>query len=400
MTKKIIKITLIGAYGTNVGDNAILLGILRQMDRTLKESGYTPRFYIFTNYPDHLKNVLKNQIHELNSAIRFLKITNVPKMLITLANSDILICGGGGLIVDDWHLIFSSIYLIPIVWAYLFNKFITIYSIGASTPRSKIGRFLTSRILSIADIITVRDVNSRKALLGTGIRKPIYLYPDPALLLVPKKYKKIEKYLNYKRNTTRIILSLRYIFKYYSENIINHNCLLDNFRRIIGMLIKLYNATIFFIPFNKHPKKWFENDLIIGEQLKERVNDHSRFIIIDDIDNPEEIIGLITNADMLIGTRLHSLILASVANTPIIGISGDQKVSNFLDTLGLKKFSISPNDQQFQERIIGLINNILQDKKRARKFRKFLKNKRTMLSLRASKLPEKVIATYEVKFDA
>ncbi len=276
-----LNITMIGAYGTNVGDNIILLGILKQMDKTLRENEHDGKFYVFTNYPSYLQRFLKKEINKLHSRVIFLRITDFPKLIFTLAKTDILIWGGGGLITDDWHPIFSSLYLIPIIFAYCFRKFIVVYSIGASVPKSKIGKFIVRRVLSLADIITVRDMNSKRALLSIGIKKQIQIFPDPGLLLRLFMEIPTDKHIeNIKTAGNSIVaVSLRYIFKYHQFNKINHRYLINELATFFNNIIKSYNATVVFVPFNKHPKRWFENDLIIAKRLKHRINNKARSLL-------------------------------------------------------------------------------------------------------------------------
>ena len=47
--------------------------------------------------------------------------------------------------------------------------------------------------------------------------------------------------------------------------------------------------------------------------------------------NPEEIIGIISRLDLLIGMRLHSLVFAAVAAVPMVGLEYDPKILSFLN---------------------------------------------------------------------
>jgi len=387
--KKTLSAVLIGAYGTNIGDNAILLGILRQMDETLKRRDYYGKFYVFTNYPNYLRNNLE-QVNELRSDVIFLKITNLLRIILSLMKSDILIWGGGGMVVDDWRVFFSSVYLIPILLAHILRRHIVVYSIGASIPESSIGRFMTRNVLSLAHLITVRDINSKKALLAIGIKKSIKVYPDPSLVL--KSIPIENKYTLLKGKSVKdgfiVALSLRYIFK-YSKKKIDHRYLINEIVAFLEDIIKEYNATVLFIPFNKHPKKWFENDLIVGNLLKQKVSKKERFIIIRDVNNPEKVISLFKSADLLVGTRLHSVILGAVAGIPIIGISGDAKVSNFLSTVGLSEFSTYPDASRLHEKLLKLFKKIIEDKEN---IQKILMDRTSFLVQKAQELPEVVLA--------
>ena len=47
-----------------------------------------------------------------------------------------------------------------------------------------------------------------------------------------------------------------------------------------------------------------------------------------------ELLALAGSMDMLIGVRLHALVFASLMEKPVIGISYDPKIANFLHMIG------------------------------------------------------------------
>ena len=63
--------------------------------------------------------------------------------------------------------------------------------------------------------------------------------------------------------------------------------------------------------------------------------------IIDANLQPEEILRVTSEQDIVIGTRLHSLILATDTETPVIAVSYHQKVNNFMKLAGLSEYCMS-----------------------------------------------------------
>ena len=53
--------------------------------------------------------------------------------------------------------------------------------------------------------------------------------------------------------------------------------------------------------------------------------------------------SLLQNFDLLIGSRLHSLIFALVAEIPFIGISYDPKIENFMEMIDMKPICAMSN---------------------------------------------------------
>ena len=50
----------------------------------------------------------------------------------------------------------------------------------------------------------------------------------------------------------------------------------------------------------------------------------------------EEMISVVSNMDLCIGMRLHSLIYAAINRVPLIGIAYDPKIKSFMDYSGQK----------------------------------------------------------------
>jgi len=389
---KQIKIAFIGAYGTNLGDNAILLGMLKSWDACLKKKKYDAEIVVYTNYPEFLMNSLKNQLSLMQTRIIFYKITNPVCLLRGIGECNILIMGGGKLIADDWRIIHSTIYFMPFIFAHLLNKYIAIYSIGASIPHSRTGRFFTNVFMGLAQFISVRDNESKIALQKNGVIGDIYVYPDPATPLVPLESSRDDDYLKeLKKEHLLIGISARFIFKYYQKNEKRRSYLLDELSKSLNYFIKDKNAIIFFIPFNQHPKRWFENDFQIAVKLKEKIANKDKFVIFAE-SNPEAVISFLSHMDILIGVRLHSLILATIAKIPVIGIVGDSKVSSFMNQIGLAHYLVSPDEKKLATQIKVLLNKALKEKKQ---IHKLLDKKISKLSDKTTNLPETILSDYE-----
>lgn len=359
---KNIKISFLGAYGTNTGDNAILIGMLQSIDKTLIQDGFKGNFYVFTNYPNYLQTYFKKQIKQLCSSVEFVHITNPLKMIHILKKTEILIVGGGGLIPTDWHLIYSNLYFIPILIAYLFRKFVVVYSIGVAIPHSLLGRYLIKLFISKADIITVRNKDSKRALQILGVEKDIGVYPDPAILLDTPSSKTCHSYdfLKEKKKDSNMIIGLshRYIFKYGANNEELNLVLLKNLSLICDKLVERYNAYIVFIPFNKHPKKLFENDVLIAKELERLIQRKERLLTIENVDDLNQCLSIFNCMDIIIGMRLHSLILGIITKKPVLGIVSDPKIPKFLKTVNLDKYYIYPHEKNFVEKFLSMIEAV------------------------------------------
>ncbi len=85
---------------------------------------------------------------------------------------------------------------------------------------------------------------------------------------------------------------------------------------------------IIFLPMNH------ATDAPLMEGLRNRMQSRRHSIVIHGKRTPREILAIAGRLDLVISSRLHLLILASVLHVPIIGISRGSKVDNFLIPFG------------------------------------------------------------------
>jgi polysaccharide pyruvyl transferase WcaK-like protein len=88
------------------------------------------------------------------------------------------------------------------------------------------------------------------------------------------------------------------------------------------------NYRIVFLPMNH------STDAPLMENLKQRMKNREHAVVVHGKFMPREILAIAGKLDLVISSRLHLLILASVLHVPIIGISRGTKVDNFLAPFG------------------------------------------------------------------
>jgi polysaccharide pyruvyl transferase WcaK-like protein len=87
---------------------------------------------------------------------------------------------------------------------------------------------------------------------------------------------------------------------------------------------------IVFIPMN--PK----TDLELMQSLRQELNHPERTILLENCVDPGEVQSVAGACDVVVSSRLHLLILAANADTPIVGVSRGSKIDNFLAEFRLK----------------------------------------------------------------
>lgn len=338
----LLKITIMGYYGYgDVGDEAILDGIL-----SLIPEGNNVR--VLSSDPIHTeKNHLVKSHHSLLSRrkkatsnviskIFYLLYEKSKKPFILLQNTkmmsdtDLFILGGGGLIQDSYK---GWKHKLPVYLSYLLAKILNrktmILSVGVGPLETKSFRFLTKTLFNQADMITVRDAESKETLERAGVSKNISIVPDPAFLLSQRfRGKDILRQNNIPTNKPIVGVCMHGWIKGFKEGNRIYKPRLKEFIEFLSIIREKHNSTIVFIPTGG------ANEGSIDPLAKKICDQLPGCHTLPGEFPPGDMMNLLSRIDILISMRLHAMILASNVFTPSIGIVTDRKMVNFMKMTG------------------------------------------------------------------
>ncbi|HQK54183.1 MAG TPA: polysaccharide pyruvyl transferase family protein, partial [Sedimentibacter sp.] len=111
-----------------------------------------------------------------------------------------------------------------------------------------------------------------------------------------------------------------------------------------------------FIPF------YYKEDLQLIAQVEELLG--SKAVYYKERLSTGDAFDIIKTMDVMVGVRLHSLIFAAAANVPIVAVSYDQKVDNFVNSVNMKIACTIDNidENKIYDEIIDKINNEREEK--------------------------------------
>ena len=306
------EILISGYYGfKNSGDDALLQAMINDLCR-YRES---PELVVLSANP---KETMANYRVK---AINRLDLFSIRKHM---KRADMLISGGGTLIQDATSTKSLIYYTSVINMAIRHHLKVMLYSngIGPLNNRHNIRR--AKQTLSKTDIITLRDPSAEKMLEEMGVTGPeIRVTADP-------------------------VFGLDIADRLYGREILKRFGVPDDARRILGVSVRRTRDT----------DADFENAVArMCDHAAEKYNCHTVFIpmqisrdeaisrciaakmkapasVVDIRLEVREMISAVSALDICIGMRLHSLIYATGAGVPLIGIAYDPKIRSFMDYAG------------------------------------------------------------------
>ena len=300
------RLTLSGYYGYgNAGDEAVLAGLVQGF-RAARPDGDL-ELVALSGDPAGTRRE-----HRIQAADRY-----KPAALVrAIANSDVFLSGGGSLLQDvtSAHSLFY--YLGVVRLAQMLGKptmFIA-QGIGPLTlPRS---RRLTASVANRLSAVTVRDSDSAQLLRDVGVTKPpIEVTADPALLLgvppAPNSGATAPK-------GGVFGVALRPWQR--QENLAEH--VADACRTVLN------NRHALLIPMQPR------SDTVVMEQFARQWHQGKRTTLSPAEGGLPALLTGLASCELVIGMRLHALILAAACGVPSVALSYDPKVDAFMRASG------------------------------------------------------------------
>lgn len=318
-----MKIGIVGNYGNNnQGDEAILEGVLIQLEQAYNIE--RKDMLVFTNSPEQTKEKFGVQVKKLyykKKTAPTTLIATVLKHRSVIRELDLLLIGGGGILMD--------LYTHSLVLFGMYGKIAqftktpyVIFGAGAGPINTFKGRVILKSLVNKADIVTVRDQASEAVLKNIDVKREIHVIADPAFYLPPPEPKLGDG------SIVQIgVTAVPYYHANYwpSEDKEKYENYVSGMASNIDRLLQGNpNIKINFFA-TKHPQ-----DTAVSKDIVGRITSREQCTVIDRRLTQQEILELIGQQDVIIGTRLHSLILALVAKKPVIAIAYHHKVSDFM----------------------------------------------------------------------
>ena len=303
------RILMSGYYGfRNAGDEAILEAFV-QSARTFP---VPVQITVLSNTPAETA-----EKHGVRAVYRF----RACSVLRAVWNTDVLVSGGGSLLQDKSSTRSIVYYLTIIRLAKLLGKSVMLYANGIGPVDRPANRRRVRRVVSRADMITLREESSRAELLDMGLKAPeLHVTADPIFLLSgPDEAGAAEalRQAGVQKGQPVIGISVRKL-----------GTGADFVRQMAGFCDRLTEELGYQVVFVAMQRP---RDVTVSQEIMAQMT-RPAYILGSEL-SPEALIGTCGQMDLVIAMRLHTMLFAAKTQTPVIGLVCDPKIAYYLEKL-------------------------------------------------------------------
>lgn len=344
MAAEVRSIALSGYYGFgNSGDEAVLLSILTALERAGQEEGLRIQPIVLSGDP-----VATSRLYGVQAAHRMKPV----ELLGAIRECDGLISGGGSLLQDatSWKTI--PYYLAVLKLAQWFRKPTFIYAQGVGPVRRQAFYPYIRRVFNKSAYLSVRDAESADLLARMGVgRERIDVVPDPVMgLELPQGRGAMRENGPHAEGDGQgfdtagrpiVGVSLRFWKDDRSD--------MRAIAELLKQAARQRPVHLRMLPF--HGEADTEASQYVMDLLREEVpawngdadsaqgeeagGGGSVMSLCPAQEHPQAMLYEVSRCRALVGMRLHSLIYAASQEVPMVGISYDPKIDQFLHRLGM-----------------------------------------------------------------
>lgn len=309
------RILLSGYYGFgNLGDEAILAAFAQE----------------FASQVDLVVLSADPAQTERAFGVRAIGRTDLSAIRHELRGASLFVSGGGGLMQDVTGALSVPYYGGLLKLAQWHGVPTMVFGQGVGPLQHWPSRWMVGAAFKRCRRITVRDEESFRLLTGLGISSErLQLTADPVLCLAGAPSGEIDeivKRCGLEPQRPFIGVAIRPWASWYELQFKSLSTALTQLSLASG-------AQLLLLPFQR------PGDERITEELRDcltyRPEDrHGNLSVLRETLSPSEMMGLIGRASLMVGMRLHSLIMAAASGVPSVGLVYDPKVQHLCSQWG------------------------------------------------------------------
>ena len=309
-----LRIGISGSYGgMNLGDEAILSGILSRLRATV-----AAEVTVFSQNPtDTLAR------HHVERAIPARTMTR-REITAEINELDLLILGGGGILYDGE----AQAYLREVFIALERQLPVVVYAISAGPLVTDAARHAVRDALNACGLITVRDRLAYRLLEDVGVTKEIHLTADPALLLEPEELSTdMLKTDGVEFGRNLVGFSVREPGPAAPD--IDADAYYALLAQAADFIVDRYDGDVVFVPMEV-------SDVQHSHAVVSHMQNAERAEILRRRYSARQILDVMAHFEFAVGMRLHFLIFAARRGVPFAALPYASKVAGLLEDLDME----------------------------------------------------------------
>lgn len=323
------RVLVCGYYGFgNAGDEAILSVLIRDLNERLDHPEIT---------------VVGGSVEAIaaDHQVDAVSWQDLPGIRDAAVRSDLMVLGGGGLFQDqqsfDPSAVLTSAHGGMSYWAgfallsHLVKRPLAIYGVGVGPLTTDDGKRLTTVSFQAASAAAVRDSESARLLEELRVHG-VRVTADPVFMMTADRGVGLEILAQERISaaTPRIAVAIRS----WSDNEF-----VKQLTAQLDRLVSAHDAQILFVPLQASPHR-SENDSAIALRVLSQMKQPTRAAILRGTYTPEDKMSVLATAEVVIGMRLHGVVMAAAAGVPVVAMVYDSKVANTMEALGAAEMAL------------------------------------------------------------
>ncbi|MGH7801117.1 MAG: polysaccharide pyruvyl transferase family protein [Thermodesulfobacteriota bacterium] len=326
------RICIWGTALRKVADEAQVIAFIRIMKNRIPDA----RITLFSRYGELMAELMAKE----NLEIETIRTAHIGRVIQALAHSDIFVLEGGPFYEDPLQALRC---LILFSIAKIFRRPVIAYGVTAFHFKTWWGRFLFRNMFDRMDAIKVREKTALNIIKDLGVKKDVTLFADPRFILEPTLFDEVQGFLFKEGINVEepfIGITTRYLHQnvpawvkrshyYTDERVENAN---EVIARVAAYLSEL--AQVIIIPM--HPS--YAEDIEMANVMKKYIPNPSCLKMLSRRYSALEMMGIISQCELLLAARLGSAVFATVAGTPIVAIAYEPRMVDHMERVGLGKY--------------------------------------------------------------
>lgn len=329
---------LCGDADHNLGDRAILQATCQLILRRRADA----RIIVVSDRPDAARRDYGAEA-----------IAHGPLGFVALCRSaaaaDLVLCGGGGLFQDDDSLVKMPYWAARVLLARSLCRRVVGHALGVGPLRAATSRWAARLAFALMERVSVRDDRARALAQGLA-RRPVEIVPDPALALDPAPVDEVRAWLRDEGVPVgeRPIIGVapRRWFP-PAHRIVPHKiakrlgasdpadspegrALPRLIAQVLDRQVAKRNAHVLFLPTYRVASE-ADDRLCAAIRDAMRRPDATTMLCLDDAARYKAVTAWL---DVMLGGRMHPMILSAGMGTPVVGLAYNPKFHGLLALLG------------------------------------------------------------------